>query len=122
MGYRSNGRAGERALEWTGSVSLCLCVDYSQVYPFFPLCRTESQKSIKSISTMSFGISSILTEVLARSSGVEKTSPLQVRAVAEVPSTTHTYQEPLEAVRPKDRHQRYAEIGLFFTQDRFPHL
>jgi|GEM_PF-3408529 len=30
---------------------------------------------------MSFGISSILTEVLARSAGVEKTNPLQVRAV-----------------------------------------
>jgi fructosamine-3-kinase len=30
---------------------------------------------------MSFGISSILTEVLARSAGVEETSPLQVRAV-----------------------------------------
>jgi len=30
---------------------------------------------------MSFGISSILTEVLARSTGVEETSPLQVRAV-----------------------------------------
>ena len=30
---------------------------------------------------MSFGISSILTEVLARSAGVEKTNPLQIRAV-----------------------------------------
>jgi fructosamine-3-kinase len=30
---------------------------------------------------MSFGISSILTEVLARSAGAEETSPLQVRAV-----------------------------------------
>jgi fructosamine-3-kinase len=48
------------------------------LFPSF--CKTESQKIIKINRTMSFGISSILTEVLARSAGVEITSPLQFRA------------------------------------------
>lgn len=32
------------------------------------------------------------------------------------------YKEPLEAVRPKDRHKRFAGIGLFFVEARFPHI